>query len=82
MGWCGLLLDQERDMEAVATEACGSPDGVAIQVYVYPVDEGASSLWVLFDFSSKAAELHKITTGYIRRIGRHFQRTVRPCVGR
>lgn len=39
MGWCGLILDQERNAKAVGLEGRISADSAAIQAYVILVDE-------------------------------------------
>jgi len=41
MEWCGLVLDPERNAEAVGAEARISADGAPVEVYVIPVDEAA-----------------------------------------
>ncbi len=39
MGWCGLILDQERNAKAVGLEGRISADSATIQAYVILVDE-------------------------------------------
>jgi acetate kinase len=39
MGWCGLILDPERNSAASGVEARISADGSNIEVFVIPADE-------------------------------------------
>ncbi len=39
MGWCGLMLDQERNARTIGSEGRISTDGSTVHAYVIPVDE-------------------------------------------